>query len=210
MDGFGTAKNFIINPTTLPMRNGKRPITIRGPLHVQCNDYGDYRAMHYLVEQVLAWPDIEATPLPIASANLVSLRVAAEAATDEPHVFIAGREFGRILFGAPTIYLSLPLGCAHWAIVRGWAEPHFSTNYGLLPPGVMVVYTPRNEQELSVCRSLFWISYNFSLSERRRDCEEWNTHLVDPMQRTFAEGVSSLEDRLGTLSSSSRERREAI
>jgi hypothetical protein len=74
----------------------------------------------------------------------------------------------------------------------------------------MVVYTPRNEQELSVCRSLFWISYNFSLSERRRDCEEWNTHLVDPMQRTFAEGVSSLEDSLGTLSSGSMERREAI
>lgn len=98
MDGLGTAKNLIINPATLPVRNGKRPITIRGPLHVQCNDYGDFREMHYLLEQVLAWPDIEATPLPIGSANLVSLKIAAEVATQEPHVFIAGREFGRILF----------------------------------------------------------------------------------------------------------------
>jgi hypothetical protein len=38
----------------------------------------------------------------------------------------------------------------------------------------MVVYTPRDEQEVTVCRSLFWISYNFSLSERRKDSAEWN------------------------------------
>jgi len=25
----------------LPIRSGKRPITIRGPLHVQCGGYGD-------------------------------------------------------------------------------------------------------------------------------------------------------------------------
>ena len=29
-----------------------------------------------------------------------------------------GQEFARVLFGAPTIYLTLPFSCAHWAIVR--------------------------------------------------------------------------------------------
>ena len=45
---------------------------------------------------------------------------------------------------------------------------------GLVPPGVMVLYTPRDDHELSVCRSLFWISYNFSLSENRKNSVEWN------------------------------------
>jgi len=31
----------------------------------------------------------------------------------------------------------------------------------------MVVYTPRDEYEVAVCRSLFWVSYNFSLREEK-------------------------------------------
>jgi Family of unknown function (DUF5519) len=158
---------------SLPKRRGKRPVTIRGPLHVQCGDYGDDIALRHLVDEVMTWPDIEAGPLPVGSADLVSLQVGEEVATGDPSVFIAGREFGRVLFGAPTIYLALPLSCAHWAIIRGWAEPHFSSSFGLVPPGVMVVYTPRDEHELAVCRSLFWVSYNFSLSETRKNPAEW-------------------------------------
>jgi len=147
----------------LPTRMGKRPITIRGPLHVQCGGHSDEGVLHQLVQQVIAWPGIEAGPLPIGTADLVSLELAEDFATDDPSAFITGREFGRILFGAPTIYLALPLASAHWAIVRGWAEPHFSGSFGFIPPGVMVVYTPRDEQEAAVCLSLFRISYNFAL-----------------------------------------------
>jgi hypothetical protein len=57
--------------------------------------------------------------------------------TNEPSPFIAVREFGRILFEAFTIYLALPLVCAHWAIVRGWAEPHYLTSFGLMPAGAV-------------------------------------------------------------------------
>jgi hypothetical protein len=168
-----SAKTVIPISPVFPTRRGKRPITISGPLHVQCGDYGDDRELRHLVEEVIAWPHIEAGPLPVGSADLVSLQVGEEVATGDPSVFITGREFGRVLFGAPTIYLALPLSCAHWAIIRGWAEPHFSSSFGLVPPGVMVVYTPRDEHEVAVCRSLFWVSYNFCLSERRKNFAEW-------------------------------------
>ena len=167
MDRFGSANNVITISPSLPNRRGKRPVTIRGPLHVQCGDYGDQIALRQLVDEVIKWPDIKAGPLPVGSADLVSFQVGEDVATGDASVFVTGREFGRVLFGAPTIYLTLPLSCAHWAIIRGWAEPHFSSSFGLEPPGVMVVYTPRDEHELAVCRSLFWASYNFSLSERR-------------------------------------------
>ncbi len=176
MDGLGTKENLMINPVNLPSRKGKRPLTIRGPLHVQCSENDDDRAIRCLVEEILAWPHIEAGPLPVGSANLVSLNVAAQVASGDPFAFITGREFARVLFGAPTIYLTLPLSSAHWAIVRGWAEPHFSGSFGLVPPGVMVVYTPRDEYELSVCRSLFWVSYNFSRIAARRESDEWDGH----------------------------------
>ena len=144
MDKFGNAQNLISISPSLPKRRGKRPVTIRGPLHVQCGDQGDDRRLHHLIDKVTAWPNVEAGPLPVGSGDLVSLQVGEDVATGDPSVFITGREFGRVLFGAPTIYLTLPLSCAHWAVVRGWAEPHFSSSFGLVPPGVMVVYTPRD------------------------------------------------------------------
>ena len=172
-----SVKNPINITPSLPNRRGKRPLTIVSPLHVQCSDHGDHRALRDLVNEVIAWPDIEAGPLPVGSADLISFQVGEDVATGDPSVFIAGREFGRVLFGAPTIYLTLPLICAHWAVVRGWAEPHYSSRSGLVPPGVMVVYTPRDGDEVAVCRSLFWISYNFSLNERSKKSAEWNAAL---------------------------------
>jgi hypothetical protein len=50
------------------------------------------------------------------------IRLTEMVATDEPSAFLTAREFGRVLLGSPTIYLAVPLVCAHWAIVRGWAE----------------------------------------------------------------------------------------
>jgi hypothetical protein len=124
------------------------------------------------VDEVIAWPDIEAGLSPVGGEDLISLKVAQDVATENSSVFITGREFGRVPFGAPTIYLTLPLVSAHWAIVRGWAEPHLSSGVGLVPPGVMVVYTPRHEYEVAICRSLFWVSYNFSLNDRRKNSVE--------------------------------------
>src|SRR5690348_7100104 len=131
------------DPLTFPLRRGLRPTTIHGPLHVQVDGHGDDALLRELIEEVAAWPGVEAWPSPIGSSDLVSRRLDTALAGGLEPVFITDREFGRVLFGAPTIYLALPLNCAHWALVRGWAEPHFSSSLGLMPPGVMVIYTPR-------------------------------------------------------------------
>jgi hypothetical protein len=159
----------------LPLRRGRRPTTIRGPLHVQCSDHGDERFLRDLVEEVVAWPAVEARPWPVGRGDLVSLRLLEGQATDERSIFITGTEFGRVLLGAPTIYLTLPLSWAHWAIVRGWAEPHFCSSFGLVPPGVMVLYTPRDEPEQAVCRALFRTSYTYALREPMGSAPEWRT-----------------------------------
>ena len=94
MDRFGSANNLITISPSLPNRRGKRPVTIRGPLHVQCGDYGDGIALRHLVDEVIAWPDIEAGPLPVGSADLVSLQVGEEVATGDPSVFITAGSSG--------------------------------------------------------------------------------------------------------------------
>ncbi len=172
MNSLGITGNPLAHLSSLPIRKGRRPITVRGPLHVQCSDNSDETLLCDLVEEAAAWSGVEATPWPVGSGMLVSLRTAEDLASNDSANFISGNEFARVLFGAPTIYLTLPLSCAHWAIVRGWAEPHYSGSFGLMPPGVMVVYTPRDEIERGVCRSLLLISYNCALGGRSSNSTE--------------------------------------
>jgi hypothetical protein len=164
MKSLGIEGNTLNHLASLPIRKGKRPLTVRGPLHVQCSDNNEEGLLSGLVEEVVAWSAVEASPWPVGSSELLSLRIAEDMANNDSSNFISGNEFARVLFGAPSIYLTLPLSCAHWAIVRGWAEPHYSGSFGLMPPGVMVVYTPRDETETRVCLSLFLISYNCARS----------------------------------------------
>jgi hypothetical protein len=143
----------------LPRRKGPRPATLRGPFHIQCNGHGDRRHLDELTTAVLSWPYVESTLPNDNCSNTVPLRLEETAAGYNFAALISPREFARVLLGAPTIYLALPLVCAHWAIVRGWAEPHYLCSHGLMPPGVLVVYTPRDQHELSICYSLFLAAY---------------------------------------------------
>jgi hypothetical protein len=146
----------------LPARKGQRPQTIRGPLHIQCNGHGDAMYLNRIVDQVLSWPHIESSPPPVSPPKAIHIRLAEMVDTAEHSALLSAREFGRVLLGAPTIYLALPLVCAHWAIVRGWAEPHYLASFDLMPAGAVVVYTPRDEGELGVCSFLFSESYRFA------------------------------------------------
>ena len=54
------------------------------------------------------------------------------------------------------------------AIVQGWAEPHYLGSVGLMPAGTVVVYTPKNREELAICYSLFFAVYH-SAFPRKND-----------------------------------------
>ena len=155
----------------LPSRKGPRPATLRGPLHIQCNGHGDSQHLRKLTSAVLRWPYVETNLPDDNSSNAIALRLQESATGYNFAAFISPREFARVLLGAPTIYLALPLVYAHWTIVRGWGEPHYLCSHGLMPPGALVVYTPRDQHELSICYTLFLAAYTAAseLSNRAGD-----------------------------------------
>ena len=146
----------------LPSRNGPRPKTIRGPLHIQCDGHGDPKYLNQVVDDVLSWPHVVPLPSSARHENIIPLRLEEIAATNKSALFITPGEFARFLVGGPTIYLVLPFASAHWVIVRGWAEPHYLQSFGVMPAGTLVVYTPRDKEELSVCYSLLFASYHYA------------------------------------------------
>ena len=143
----------------LPIRQGARPKTLRGPLHIQCSGHGDRKYIDRLVRDVLSWPHVEALPASSNPPTAIPIRFEEKTATLDSAPFISAREFARVLLGAPTIYLALPLVSAHWAIVKGWAEPHYLSSFGLMPAGAVVVYAPKDREQLSVCYALFHAAY---------------------------------------------------
>jgi hypothetical protein len=144
----------------LPARRGRRPKTVRGPLHIQCNQHGDLKYLKQLVDEVLTWPYIESPEPFVTRSNTIPIRLMELAASKDPSAFITDREFARVFLGVPTIFLVLPLLCAQLAIVRGWAEPHYLGSQGLMPAGRVVVYTPKDVEELAICTVLFSESYH--------------------------------------------------
>jgi hypothetical protein len=120
------------------------------------------------VDEVIAWPDIEAAPLPFGSGTLISFQVGEEVTTGDPFIFITGREFGRVFFAAPPIYLTLPLICAPLGCCAGMGAASagmgatsllFRLRFGTAGCDGCL-HAPRRTRG-AVCRSLFWISYNF-------------------------------------------------
>ena len=144
----------------LPARRGRRPKTVRGPLHIQCNQHGDLKYLNQLVDEVLTWPYIESAEPFISRSNTIPIRLMEMAASNDPWAFITDREFARVFLGVPTIFLVLPLLSAHLAIVRVWSEPHYLGSQGLMPAGTVVVYTPKDVEELAICSVLFSESYH--------------------------------------------------
>jgi hypothetical protein len=146
----------------MPTRKGIRPKTIRGPLHIQCDRYGDVRHFRELVAEVLGWPYVGCTPSLASFPDFVSIHLEQGFGTDGSVADAAVKKFAQVYLAAPTIKLTLPLVAAHWAIVRGWAEPHYLASYGLMPAGTVLRYAPTNKSELDVCRFHFSRAYEFA------------------------------------------------
>jgi hypothetical protein len=157
----------------IPVRKGARPKTLIGPLHIQCNGHGDPKYLKRLVDDVLTWPHIDPRPSVDSPPDTIPIRIEEMATSSDSSAFISAREFARVLLGAATIYLALPLASAHRAIVRGWAEPHYLRSFGLMPAGAVLVYAPTNREELAVCYSLFAEAYRFACKFGKEQVGGW-------------------------------------
>lgn len=153
----------------LPARKGSRPRTSIGPLHIQSDQHGDRKYLQQLVDDGLTWPHVESPPPLFRHPETLPVRLQEGTTSSDSSAFLSDREFARVLLGASTIYLALPLVCAHWAIVRGWAEPHYLRSFGLMPAGAVLVYAPTNRKELEVCYSLFFEAYYCAYKFAKRD-----------------------------------------
>jgi hypothetical protein len=131
-------------PLELPQRAGSRPRTTPTNPHTQLDQQpADPRLAEELARRALVLaPGEPAGP--------------AEA-------FLIGREFAH-LHPAPdhSAHAMLPPEVVREAVDAGWAEPHPVARMGLIPETAVMLYAPRDDDELAVVETLIRASRQFA------------------------------------------------
>ena len=74
-----------------------------------------------------------------------------------------GREFAHIHpMPDGSLHVALPPEVAQEAIGKGWAEQHPVARMGYIPQNVVMIYAPRNAQEIEVVAGLVVEAYRYA------------------------------------------------
>ncbi|MCW2786403.1 MAG: hypothetical protein JWP74_2920 [Marmoricola sp.] len=151
--------------TALPLRPGPRPQTTTQIPHTQVDQQPeDDRFLTALLAQAATWPSVARAESRISVAGAAAL-VLDHVVVGPSEAFLVGGEFAHGHAGGDSsLHVALPVPLATAAEQAGWAEPHFLVHQGILPPNIVMLYAPRDEEEARVLLALVRSSYEFALT----------------------------------------------
>jgi hypothetical protein len=86
-----------------------------------------------------------------------------ELPTGPPEAFMIGREFAHIHpMPDASLHAALRPEVAQEAISKGWAEQHPVARMGYIPQNVVMIYAPRDLQEIEVVAGLVVEAYRYA------------------------------------------------
>lgn len=145
--------------TPLPARSGSRPTTTPSNPHVQLDQNAPTELQDQLRDHALSLPGVirgeSRVSVPGAIAFHLPAPVRPAAIPD-----ILGGEWGHIHpHSDGSLHLNVATDMAERLIEAGWAEYHSLVAKGALPPIVVMLYGPRDADELSVCKAIVEEAY---------------------------------------------------
>jgi Family of unknown function (DUF5519) len=148
----------------LPRRAGPRPRTTPTNPHTQLDQQpSDPRLADELARRIFALPGVVEQPSRISVPGARALTLAAGELVGPPEAFLIEREFAH-LHPPPdrSLHAMLPGDVVTEAVDASWAEPHPVARMGLIPPTAVMLYAPRDGEELAVVEALIRASHAFA------------------------------------------------
>ena len=143
----------------LPERKRSRPATNQGMPHAQIGIRPVAEINDELFRRSFSLPKVQNRPTVISVSGARALWLDEDMPLAHPEVIATGREFAHI-HPDGSLHLSLPPERAYEAVEKGWAEPHPIASYiGI--DGMVMLYTPLDQEELEVVFQLIVESYTF-------------------------------------------------
>ena len=152
----------------LPERRGSRPRTTSTNPHVQLEQNAAAEHWAELVQRAFMLPDVEERPslVSVPGARALWLRDGVPAGPRD--AFMVGREFAHIHpLPEGSMHVALPPELARVAVEKGWAEPHPVARMGYIPETIVMIYGPRDAEEVEVGWMLLRASYAYALGGDR-------------------------------------------
>ena len=121
------------------------------------------RLREALAGALLALPDVLEAPSAVSVPGARALWLPPAAARGPRAAFLVGTEFAH-LHPAPdwSLHAALPPALADEAVESGWAEVHPAAQLGLIPANVVMLYAPRDDEEVKVVSDLILAAHDFA------------------------------------------------
>jgi hypothetical protein len=152
---------------SLPARPGDRPQTTPTNPHTQLTQQpDDDRLREELCRRLFALPGVVERPSVISVPGARALWLEEGTGLPPADAFMAGREFAHFHPRSDhSLHAMLPVEVARAAVDSGWAEQHPVARLGLIGEGAVMLYAPRDDDELEVIEQLVGISHRYARGE---------------------------------------------
>jgi len=152
-----------MNRRALLQRSGLRPRTTPTNPHTQLEQNPDTSIVVELARRVFSLPGVEERPSAISVPGARALWLREEVPAGPREAFMIGREFAHVHpMPDGSLHAALPPEVAREAIEKGWAEQHPVARMGYIPQNVVMIYAPRDAEEVEVVASLVTESYRYA------------------------------------------------
>ncbi|MFQ5998397.1 MAG: luciferase family protein [Candidatus Bathyarchaeia archaeon] len=149
----------------LVRRNGERPKTTSTNPHKQLTQNSPVEIYKKLADRIFSLPGVEENVSMVSVPGARALWLSNDASISSK-AFMKGREFAHLHPPEDgSLHLSLPPQLVEHVIEKGWAEPHPVAMMGFMPANVVMVYAPRNENEIEIVYNIVVVSYQFAKGE---------------------------------------------
>jgi hypothetical protein len=140
-----------MNESLLPKRSGSRPrITPTNP-HTQLEQNPQPEMVEELAQRIFTLPGVEERPSAISVPGARALWLREDVPAGPWGAVMIGREFAHIHpMPEGSLHVALPPEVAQEAIGQGWAEQHPVARMAYIPHNVVMIYAPRDAQEVEV------------------------------------------------------------
>ena len=147
----------------LIQRPGQKPDTTSRLPHSQLNQHGPDHIIDKLHEWCFSLPKVanERSGISVPGARAL---VIDEDVKCNHEAFMIGREFAHIHPHPDngSMHVKLSRDDALEIVEKGWGEDHYLVTQGQYPVGLVMVFSPRNEDELEVVKSIVRKSYEYA------------------------------------------------
>ncbi len=155
------------NKINLPIRSGNKPRTTPSNPHIQLDQQPENRK---IISDLMVWafslPEIKKESSKISMPGAEAMCLSKDKMCNKCSAFMIENEFAHF-HPVPdgSMHLGLPLKDAQYVINQGWGELHPVAKMGYLTQNFIMVYAPRNEDEVEIVKKIITRSYTFAKGE---------------------------------------------